>query len=592
MPPHAHRRPRAHRLLVVAVVLGAVAMAGLLWVSLAAPFRAHGDAAVRGDRGDVGLRAEATRRGDRARLQIAGRVPEGPGPVVVRVLGMRDAAAPCPAPTVARSGRVAVPPGGVRVGWERGSGRVPGAPLRPGARFAMAGTVALPGTGAVRLCVHLLRAGDRPAVLRTVRSVVPSRAGITPATVVLRPVLRRVLAPAAQVLAVALLVVGLVLVVGAGRRRWRLVHAALPAADPQPAIVPPPWAGGDLPALPSDVLVPDALPWSADGDLFAGLGPAPEDPFSPPGVGRRLASGTATDGPAGPLVSGPAAGGPVGPLVSGPATGGPVGPPASGPASSGPAGSFASGSASSGPVGSFASDSAPSGPAGPPKSPTTTRSPAAASGAATVDAGAGASVVPDGTRRRTDAGRRRRDQDAGRRALASLARARRAARTGATARSAALVGGLDAEAARYPAVRALRDRRAPGRPGPALDHVLVGPSGVLVARSRGWSGTVRVAEDRLFVRGLERTRAVDLVAGDVSAVRSALAGVGLGAIPVTGLLLHDRPATAGFDGSLRVRDVVLLDAPGAMLRAVDGGVLGREGVARVAAALERALRPA
>jgi len=493
MAPPGGTRP-ARGLRTIAGLLVAVVLLAVLWGTVAAPFRTDGDASEGAGRQVSGLRAEATRRGDRARLTVTGIAPVGTapvapagtasagtapfsaapsgtapdngGPIVVRVLGRTDAAAPCPTPQVRPSGALVLPPDSTRVGWSRLAGRVPGRPLSPGAAFEMSGTVALRSAGAMRLCVYLARAGARPAILRTVRTVVPSRRGLTPLTVVLEPAVDAFVVPALKVLAVLLagLVAGWAVVVGG--RRVRLVRSAE---------VPSPLAGWtasawDLPPLPDDVHVPDVLPWLAGDDV---VGPGPRDPRGPDDVpGDPGPGGERTLAPAVPRVH-----------------------------------------------------QAPRAPAPEPQN-----------------------AAPEDP-------------------FVLLARS-------------------------YPGVRLLSARREPFGGRPTIDHVLIGPAGVTVVATRRWAGTVRVAEERLFVRGLDRTRAVDVLCGQVSAVRALLSGAGLGAVPVSGVLLWSRSEGTALDGSVALRGVPLLDASGTLLRAVDGGVLGREGVRRVGGVLEGGLPPA
>jgi hypothetical protein len=152
----------------------------------------------------------------------------------------------------------------------------------------------------------------------------------------------------------------------------------------------------------------------------------------------------------------------------------------------------------------------------------------------------------------------------------------------AAERFSALAGG-------YPGVHVLHDRRDPQRRLANIDHVLVGPAGVVVADTKHWSGCVRISDGRLMVGGRDRTKAVEGVRGQVAAVRSVLARAGFGAVPVLGVLHWTRTEDVRLDGALELSDVPLLDAPGTMLRAVDGGLLGRDGVAGVLVALERGL---
>jgi hypothetical protein len=70
----------------------------------------------------------------------------------------------------------------------------------------------------------------------------------------------------------------------------------------------------------------------------------------------------------------------------------------------------------------------------------------------------------------------------------------------------------------------LDDVHWPGRPRAAIDHVVVGPSGVFVMHTENWSGTVTVHEDTLRQNGYSRAQQTDAVH------RSALVvGLSLGA---------------------------------------------------------------
>ncbi|MEV4419497.1 nuclease-related domain-containing protein [Patulibacter sp. NPDC049589] len=143
----------------------------------------------------------------------------------------------------------------------------------------------------------------------------------------------------------------------------------------------------------------------------------------------------------------------------------------------------------------------------------------------------------------------------------------------------------------HPAVEALHDRRVPGPRGATIDHVFVGPAGIVVASSSRWDGFVEVRGDRLVVAGKDRSRTIDGVVGRVEAVRALLDHAGMGGLPIRGVLHCVVTEDVLLDGSLRVRDVPLLDALGTMGLAADGNVLGYEDVRRLVAALERRLPP-
>lgn len=143
----------------------------------------------------------------------------------------------------------------------------------------------------------------------------------------------------------------------------------------------------------------------------------------------------------------------------------------------------------------------------------------------------------------------------------------------------------------HPAVEALHARRVPGRRS-TIDHLFVGPSGVVVAGSRRWTGFVTVQRGRLVVAGRDRTRAVDVVTRQVAAVRDALEAEGYAGVPVRGALHCVETQDVLLDGTLAVGDVRLYDALGTLGLATGDELLTYEGVRRLAVALERRLPPA
>jgi hypothetical protein len=148
---------------------------------------------------------------------------------------------------------------------------------------------------------------------------------------------------------------------------------------------------------------------------------------------------------------------------------------------------------------------------------------------------------------------------------------------------------FDALSGLYPSVRVLHDRRIPGPRGLRVDHVFVGPAGVVVAQSERWSGYVQIQGRRLLVDGRDRAGAVHAVVKRVEAVRGILETAGFAGLPIQGVLHCVETEDVLLDGSLHLRDVPLLDALGTIGRAVDGDVMGEEDVRRLVAALERRL---
>ncbi|MBT2565010.1 NERD domain-containing protein [Arthrobacter sp. ISL-85] len=69
----------------------------------------------------------------------------------------------------------------------------------------------------------------------------------------------------------------------------------------------------------------------------------------------------------------------------------------------------------------------------------------------------------------------------------------------------------------------LHDVHWPGRPKANLDHVLVGPGGVVVVNSKNWTGEVRVASGVLWQGRYARTQAVEGALAQCAAVSSVLA---------------------------------------------------------------------
>jgi hypothetical protein len=86
----------------------------------------------------------------------------------------------------------------------------------------------------------------------------------------------------------------------------------------------------------------------------------------------------------------------------------------------------------------------------------------------------------------------------------------------------------------------LHDRRMPGGRG-NIDHLAVAPAGVFVIDAKAIKGKVRVAgslfgEAKLVIEGRDRSKLIDGLDRQVSAVRDALAAGGHADVPVHGVL--------------------------------------------------------
>ena len=70
---------------------------------------------------------------------------------------------------------------------------------------------------------------------------------------------------------------------------------------------------------------------------------------------------------------------------------------------------------------------------------------------------------------------------------------------------------------------ALHDVRWPGRPQANIDHIAVGPGGVVIVDAKNWSGTVTVRDGVLRQNGYQRGRETEAVAQAAAAVTTLLA---------------------------------------------------------------------
>ncbi len=88
----------------------------------------------------------------------------------------------------------------------------------------------------------------------------------------------------------------------------------------------------------------------------------------------------------------------------------------------------------------------------------------------------------------------------------------------------------------------LHKRRWPGTTRADLDHVLIGPGGVVVLDTKNWSGQLRFSKGRLWRDQADETRAVVGIAAQVNAVAEVLAEVNLAPAAITGALVFVQQA--------------------------------------------------
>lgn len=114
----------------------------------------------------------------------------------------------------------------------------------------------------------------------------------------------------------------------------------------------------------------------------------------------------------------------------------------------------------------------------------------------------------------------------------------------------------------------LHDRRVPRHGNANIDHMAVGPPGVLVIDTKSHKGKIRTERlgglfsprrTVLLINGRDQTRLIDGVERQVGYVREALTGIAED-VEVRGALCFPNPDGLPLLGQLRVRDVVI-DGP-------------------------------
>jgi hypothetical protein len=107
----------------------------------------------------------------------------------------------------------------------------------------------------------------------------------------------------------------------------------------------------------------------------------------------------------------------------------------------------------------------------------------------------------------------------------------------------------------------LHDRRVPGTRA-NIDHIAIGPAGIVVIDAKRYSGQIRLQRrgglfsartEHLVVAGRDRTKLIDAVQRQVQVVRAAL-GAADGGVPVTGVLCFVDGQWPLF-GAIKVREV-------------------------------------
>lgn len=145
----------------------------------------------------------------------------------------------------------------------------------------------------------------------------------------------------------------------------------------------------------------------------------------------------------------------------------------------------------------------------------------------------------------------------------------------------------------------LHDRRIPGTKA-NIDHIAVGPAGVYVIDAKKYTGRIEKrdvggwwkADERLYVRGRDRTKLLDGMRHQLDVVTGAL-GAKFESIPVHGVLCFIGAEWPGFVPMPIRFGTVTCIWPKALTALVDtSGTMGRADMEAAAARLARALPPA
>ena len=158
----------------------------------------------------------------------------------------------------------------------------------------------------------------------------------------------------------------------------------------------------------------------------------------------------------------------------------------------------------------------------------------------------------------------------------------------------AVAASLEQRTAHGPAI-ILNDRRMPGGHG-NIDHLAIAPTGVFVIDAKNIKGKVRVAKPlfgaaKLRIAGRNRTKLIDGLDRQVSAVRDALEANGHAGVPVQGVLCFTT-ADLPLLGTLKMRGHLLLHSRVLAKRLNANGPLQSPAIEALAHSLTAALPPA
>jgi hypothetical protein len=159
----------------------------------------------------------------------------------------------------------------------------------------------------------------------------------------------------------------------------------------------------------------------------------------------------------------------------------------------------------------------------------------------------------------------------------------------------AVAASLEQRTAHGPAI-ILNDRRMPGGRG-NIDHLAIAATGVFVIDAKNIKGKVRVTRSlfgaaKLEIAGRDRTKLVDGLDRQVSAVHDVLMGNGQAGVPVQGVLCFTAAAELPLLGARPMRGHCLLHSRALARRLNVSGPLQPPAIDALARTLAAALLPA
>jgi hypothetical protein len=149
-------------------------------------------------------------------------------------------------------------------------------------------------------------------------------------------------------------------------------------------------------------------------------------------------------------------------------------------------------------------------------------------------------------------------------------------------------------------VQLLHDRRVPGSVA-NIDHLSVGPAGVMVIDAKNLKGKIEVRRrgglfskrvEELRVGGWNKNKLIDGVERQISVVQGVLDAAGFTGVAVNGALCIASGENLPFFGGLKVRGIRIDGCRRIAKLARQSGPLETGQIDRISEALDRALKPA